>query len=178
MAQLSVDEILSPDFTGGLAARSLVDVRGRRDAVSEVETGLSYLRRLLQGRLDIVLAEQSRRSAGLPAGDLAGLVERLPEILGDHVHAPGLGRLTTIMAPGEIDDGLLAQIEQIVPTTALAALTDLADDRIAGIAEGLEGLEREVSAQRRALHGVLDALQEEIVRRYKSGEATVDTLLR
>jgi hypothetical protein len=34
-----------------------------------------------------------------------------------------------------------------------------------------------VSTARHALHGVLDRLKEEIVRRYRTGEANVDDLL-
>jgi len=35
-----------------------------------------------------------------------------------------------------------------------------------------------VSSDRRALHGAIDALQAEIARRYQTGEASVDSLLR
>jgi hypothetical protein len=41
----------------------------------------------------------------------------------------------------------------------------------------LSDLERAVSSQRRSVHELLDVLQAEIVKRYKSGEATVDALL-
>ncbi|MCU4183142.1 hypothetical protein K6U06_02130 [Acidiferrimicrobium sp. IK] len=177
MAELTVEEILAPGYLEGLAGLPLPEVRARRDAANEVETGLSYLRRMVQGRLDIVLAEQQRRSAGLPPEDLARLVDRLPEILGEHVHAPGLGRLTTIIAPGQIDAELLARIEAVVTTANMSRLPDMSDADVAAISAGLEAVEREVSGQRRSLHEVLDALQEEIVRRYKSGEASVDTLL-
>ena len=178
MADDDVADILDPAFLDGLADLSLAEVRARRDRATQIETGLSYLRRLVQGRLDIVVAERSRRAAGLPPGDLAGLVDRLPEILGDHVHAPGFGRLPTILAPGEVDAALEARIESIVPTATLSGLSELADSDLDQAFEALEGLEREVSAQRRSLHGVLDALQEEIVRRYRSGEASVDSLLQ
>lgn len=177
MTRLTVEEILAPWYLDGLTALPLTDVRSRRDSASEVETGLSYLRRLAQGRLDIVLSERQRRSAGLPPDDLAGLVDRLPEILGEHVHAPGLGRLTTIMAPGDVDTELLARIETVAPTERMSRLLELPDGEVDTIAAGLEAVEREVSGQRRSLHEVLDALQEEIVRRYKSGEASVDHLL-
>ncbi len=39
---------------------------------------------------------------------------------------------------------------------------------------GLSSLEHDVSAERRALHDIQDHLQEELVRRYRSGEANVD----
>jgi len=41
----------------------------------------------------------------------------------------------------------------------------------------MKGLEDEVSTHRRTLHGVIDVVQAEVVRRYSSGEATVDGLL-
>jgi hypothetical protein len=43
--------------------------------------------------------------------------------------------------------------------------------------EKLSSLERSVSSERRALHDIQDRVQEELVRRYRSGEATVDALL-
>jgi len=177
MADLTVEAITAPSFSEGLGAITLPDIRSRRDAANQVESGLSYLRRLAQGRLDIVLAECQRRADGRPAADLADLVDRLPEILGDHVHAPGPGRLSSIDLPDEVDADLQARIEALLPTPALSHLSDLDDADIAAAAAGLEEVERHVSAQRRALHEVVDRLQEEIVRRYRSGAATVEHLL-
>jgi hypothetical protein len=45
------------------------------------------------------------------------------------------------------------------------------------MAAELEEFEREVSKTRRSMHVVLDRLKEEIVRRYRTGEANVDDLL-
>ncbi len=44
-------------------------------------------------------------------------------------------------------------------------------------AERLDVLERSVSSQRKAVFEIVDRLQAEVVRRYRSGEATVDSLL-
>ena len=41
----------------------------------------------------------------------------------------------------------------------------------------MKDLEDEVSSNRRTMHGVIDAVQAEVIRRYSSGEATVDGLL-
>ena len=75
------DRLLSPDLLDGLATRPIDEVRTLRAECVEVETGLSYLRRMVQGPLDIVHREQTRRSAGAE-GDLATLVEDLPDL--DH----------------------------------------------------------------------------------------------
>ena len=44
--------------------------------------------------------------------------------------------------------------------------------------EQLDAFEHEVSGHRRDLFERIDALQAEITRRYKTGEATVDSLLQ
>lgn len=174
MAQLS--EVTDPGYLDGLEQWTLQDVRSRRDEATETETGLSYLRRIVQGRLDIVVAEQRHREHGERA-DMAELVDELPSILSGNVHAPGLGRLPTLLAPGELDPALEGRLEEILPTARLARLPDLPEDELRAAAAALTEFERSVSTQRRAVLDVLDRLQEEIVRRYRTGEATVDSLL-
>jgi hypothetical protein len=139
----------------------------------------SYLRRLVQGRLDIVLSDLRRRQVG-GSTDLHDLVDQLPEILAEHVHAPGNGRLPQWMAPGDpdVDDALVGRVDAVADANVLGRLPSLSDDEVQDLVDRLTELEREISGQRRALHERLDALQEEIVRRYKTGEASVDTLLK
>lgn len=174
MAQLS--EVTEPGYLDGLEGWTLDEVRSRRDRATEIETGLSYLRRIVQGRLDIVVAEQRHRASGERA-DVSDLVDELPSILSGNVHAPGLGRLPTLMAPGEVDAELEQRLETILSAHRLAKLTELDDGDLAVSAEQLTEFERHVSAQRRGVLDVLDRLQEEIVRRYRTGEASVDNLL-
>jgi hypothetical protein len=174
VAQL--DDIMAPDYLEGLEGWSIAQVRSRRDDAREVEIGLSYLRRMVQGRLDIVLAEEERRRHGHSA-DLGDLVDRLPEILGDRVHAPGLGRLPVLIGPGELDAELEERLDSVLPASRLESLDQLDDAGLESVSTGLETLERTVSSQRRAVLDVLDRLQDELVRRYRTGEATVDSLL-
>lgn len=174
MVQLS--DVTDPAYLDGLEGWALQEVRARRAEATEAETGLSYLRRIVQGRLDIVAAEQNHRSHG-ERGELAALVEELPAILSGNVHAPGLGRLPILMAPGEMDPELDRRLEQILPASRLGQLSELGDDELRRSAEELTAFERSISAQRRAVFDVLDRLQDEIIRRYRTGEATVDSLL-
>jgi hypothetical protein len=174
VARLS--DVTEPGWIDGLEGLPLEEVRVRRDQATETETGLSYLRRIVQGRLDIVVAEQRHRASGDHPG-VAELVEELPAILSGNVHAPGLGRLPTLMAPGEIDGGLEERLEEILPASRLGNLGDVDDAALARAAEQLTEFERSISAQRRRVLDVLDRLQDEIVRRYRTGEATVDNLL-
>jgi hypothetical protein len=161
----------------GLEKWPIERVRSQRDEATEVETGLSYLRRITQGRLDIVLSEQHRRQLGESAGDLDELVGRLPEILGDRVHAPGVGRLPVLIGPGELDPALSARLEAVLPAVKLDALQGFDDASLNRAWEALDALERSVSSRRRSVFDVLDRLEDELVRRYRTGEATVDSLL-
>lgn len=171
---------MAPGYLEGLASWSLEDLRARRAEATEVETGLSYVRRIVQGRLDILLAEQQMRGSGEQAGtedSLSGLVDRLPSILGEHVRSPGLGRLPTLMAPGELEPALKDRLEEAMPEARLAEVTLIEDAELSAGIDRLVAFEREVSSLRRSVFDVLDRLQEEIVRRYRTGEATVDSLL-
>lgn len=174
MAQLS--EVTDPGYLDGLDDWPLAEVRAKRDAVTEIETGLSYMRRVVQTRLDIVAAEQRHRESGthLDVSDPEG---ELKEILAENVRAPGLGRLSTLMAPGQLDEHLERQMEEVLPSARVGAVTEIDDAELAKAADGLSTFERTVSAQRRAVLDVLDRLQEEIVRRYRDGGASVDELL-
>ena len=57
-----VDRVLAPDYLVGLSQLSLEEVRARRAEAEQEEVDLSYARRLLQGRVDILRAEQDYRA--------------------------------------------------------------------------------------------------------------------
>lgn len=173
-----IQQLLDPGYLGDLPSRPMEEVRAMRTECQEVETGLSLLRRVVQGRLDIVGLDLSRRAEGGDPADLPDLISRLPAVLSDRTHAPGIGRLPQIMAPGELPAELEAELDAIVGSSRLAEIASLDDDALRRLADDLEAFERKVSQQRQALFDRIDALQAEITRRYKSGEASVDTLLR
>ena len=172
-----VARILDPQYLDDLAGRSTDDIRSMRGDCQDVETGLSFLRRVVQGRLDIVDAELTRRRGG-DAGDLSSLIERLPEILGDHLRAPGNGRLPTSLGAGRVDDELTARLDEIVSSVGHDAITGADHAALTAARDALAELEQDVSVRRRAMFDRIDQLQAELTRRYKSGEASVDSLLR
>jgi hypothetical protein len=173
-----LDDLLDPSYLDDLPARSMDEIRAMRAESQQVETGLSLLRRLVQGRLDIVGVELTRRAEGGDPGDLPDLIARLPEVLADRTHAPGVGRLPQVMAPGELPPGLQDELDSIVGAAELSELQGIDAEQLAAIADRLAVFEQKVSAQRRALFERIDALQAEITRRYRTGEASVDTLLQ
>lgn len=156
---------------------TMEDLRARRAEAQEIEVGLSYLRRVAQGRLDIVAAEVRRRAEGGAPLDSESLVAGLSDILGDHILAPGNGRLPQLLGPNleELDTSTL---DDIAGPGRLAAIGDASDAEIAELIEALSAYEADVSSQRRGLHERIDALQAEITRRYKTGEASVESLLK
>ena len=72
---------------------------------------------------------------------------------------------------------LVAQFDVALPPERFASLPSVADEELRAIAGSLLETEQQVSALRRTLHGIIDAVHGEIIRRYQSGEASVDSLL-
>src|ERR687887_2130720 len=87
-----VDRVLAENYLAGIEQLSLDEVRALRREAQQEEADLSYVRRLLQGRLDIVRAELERRDAHQGGS----VVEQLPEILADAVPSPGSARHLTV----------------------------------------------------------------------------------
>lgn len=181
-SRTELERLLDPGLAAGVGELSLAEVRSRRAACQEVEVALSYLRRMTQGRLDIVHAEMERRSAGgvqpKEGEALADLVEHLPQILADKLTSPGPGRLPTLMAPDVGSSELAAELDAMAGPDRLSDLPALSGQELGDLAQRLGRIEVELSAQRRELHDRIDRFQAELVRRYQTGEATVDNLLR
>jgi hypothetical protein len=173
----ALEHLLAPGYLDDLESRSLEDLRVMRAECQEVETGLSLMRRLVQGHLDIVMIERTRRVEGGAPGDLTDLLARLPEVLADRTQAPGPGRLPGQMAPGELDPSLEAELADLVGTGGVLDPSAVDDAELDRLAEALLALEVDVSGRRRSLFDRLDAVQEEIARRYRTGAASVDNLL-
>jgi hypothetical protein len=160
-----IDHVLDADF--------LTDVRARRHEAEQEEADLSYVRRLLQGRIDIVRAELGRRT-----GDERGsLVDQLAGILADGPVAEphGLGRHNTV-EPSRVADHRRS-VEQLVSDVGVSDVVNRSDDELAESLTRLTNYEAAVSRNRRRVQEVMDACTAEIARRYQSGEATVDDLL-
>lgn len=168
-------DALAPDLLEGLAELPIEEVRARRALCQEVETQLSYVRRLAQGRLDIVASQIKARREGTQ-GDRT-LVEELTEALSDRITAPGFGHLPMVLEPGDIDPELLASLDRAAPPSLVTSPDSMGEDELRQVADALAALERDVSDRRRAMFNRIDTLQAEIVRRYRTGEADVDSLL-
>ncbi len=171
--------ITADDYLGDLTALEMRELRSRRATCQDVETGLSFLRRMVQGRLDVAEAERARRADRTPTGDddLEDLIARLPELLAHSTRSPGNGRLPSAFGTGDIDPDLADELDEIVTTSHLSAPDQLDDGELAAVVTSLESFERRVSELRRTLFDRIDAIEAELTRRYRTGEASVDSLL-
>ena len=158
-----IDRIREPSYLDGIDAMTLEDVRARRDECMAEREYLSLLRRLVQGRAEILEAELASRGTD----DDRSLVDRLSEILASDEPVSSRGEAMRVSAPEE--EMLLARrrVERLVADAGISDPSALDDARLAEAVDVLATEEREVSSQRRDVLRVLDALQDELKRRYK-----------
>ncbi|MFG2319828.1 RsiG family protein [Streptomyces tendae] len=164
-----------------LTVLSLPELRTlRRDAQRE-EADLSYVRRLLQGRIDILRAELAGRgtassSSVVTTAATGSVVERLSEILADApARQRSSARHVTLATPrSEECRRLAAEMMGEVELSDLTARTDV--ELTAGMGR-LVRYEQQVSRSRQRLQRTADGCSAEIARRYREGEAQVDDLL-
>jgi hypothetical protein len=168
-----IDRVLAEDYLAGLTEAPLADVRALRAEAEQEEVDLSYVRRLVQGRVDIVRAELARRAGG----STASLVDSLAEVLSEQTRgaAHGLGRHVTV-EPSRVD-AHQRYVEALVADVDLSDTTARTDEQLQRALEVLQAEEQTVSAKRRQVQTVMDALSAEITRRYRDGEADVSALL-
>ncbi|MFE9768906.1 AmfC protein [Streptomyces sp. NPDC005808] len=168
-----------------LAVLRLAELRVLRRDAQRDEADLSYVRRLLQGRIDILRAELARRGglrahgAGQPRVVGSGepsVVERLSEILTDAParHRSSARHVTVGTPHGEEYRRLASDMLSEVELSDLEARTD--EELGAGMGR-LVRYEQQVSRRRQQLQRTADDCSAEIARRYREGEAQVEDLL-
>jgi len=165
-----IDRIRRPDFLDGLETLPLEELRARRDECLSEREYLSLLRRLVQGRAEILRAEIERRGGATQEGSI---VDRLSHILTAEPQGPSRGEAVKVGVPEE--EMLLARrrVERLVADAGLSDPGALDDARLAGAADLLAAEEREVSSFRSDVLETLDALQDELKRRYRDDPSLV-----
>ncbi|MET9436259.1 ABC transporter substrate-binding protein [Streptomyces sp. NPDC006551] len=163
----ALPESPQPDIAG----LRLPELRAlRRDAQGD-EADLSYVRRMLQGRIDILRAELARRT-----DPEAPVLDRLSEILAD---APSRlrtsARHVTLSTPRSEEYRRLAT--EMLSEVELSDLSARTDEELHQAMGRLAGYEQQVSRRRQQLQRTADDCSAEIARRYREGEAQVDDLL-
>lgn len=159
-----IDRILEADFLRDVQSRPITEIRLMKSDCAEEEKSLSYERSLLHSRLKLLRAELDRRAEGVTSS----LVDSLPGILADE------RRASRGAFPGGdpfIPDKPSRRVSKLVSDDTLLKLPTMPEDEIKAHIDEMVAVEREVSDTRARVHGVLDALNHELARRYQSGEA-------
>ncbi|MEW1635036.1 AmfC protein [Streptomyces sp. NPDC093801] len=158
-------------LTTPAAALGLPELRALRRDAQRDEADLSYVRRLLQGRIDILRAELARRT-----DPEAPVVDRLSEILADAPSSRSASaRHVTLGTPHNEEFRLLAA--EMLSDVELSDLDARTDAELHEAMARLVRYEQQVSRRRQQLQRTADDSSAEITRRYREGEAQVDDLL-
>ena len=177
VADPALDEILDEAHLEGLEEQTTAQLRELRGRCERHERAVSYTRRVLQGRLDILRAELLRRE-GRGDGEAATLLSRLPDILGhDHVATDPLqARATRLDVPAEAAP-LERELDAIVDDAKLLELPEAPVADLRDLIDRLGAHEEHLSSLRRALFDRIDRLRDELAERYKDGRANIGELL-
>ena len=175
--QRRLDRILDASYLDAVAQRTTDEVRRMRDECEEEESGISFARRVLQGRLDILRADALRRQRESGDSEDGSLLAALPTILSDDPPVSMVrARVTRFLVPPSVQYHR-REVERLVDEEVLAHVSDRSTAELSELVARLAAKEVELSAVRRELLARLDRLQEELTRRYREGEADVREVL-
>lgn len=148
---------------------SLDELRSLRTELQQQDDVVSYARRVAQARLDLVKSEMARRAEDGAVSD------EVTEVLSQHL----TGGPARPPRPAEdlSDNTLSSELDAICTESGFGRIEELDEAALADLAEAIEAFERRVSQDRRERFDLLDNLSAELVRRYRDGEADVDSLL-
>jgi hypothetical protein len=173
-ARRTIDRIVDPSYLTNLQNMPIDELRKKKDECEGLEVEISYARRLIQGKLDILRHSAERLAEGDKLG-VSEMVEDLPGILADGVGGAA-SRLPRIMAPHNAENHR-REVERLASTADLARLEELTSDEIDEIVQRLTEAERDTSQRRRRIQGVMDQLTAELIRRYREGQEDPTALL-
>jgi hypothetical protein len=150
---------------------SLDELRQLRQQLQLEDDVVSYARRVAQARLDIVAAEREHRTEHVEVE----VGEELRSVLSHHL----TGGPARPPRPTEdfSDHPLAVELDEVCAAGGLGRLRELDDAELVALSDAIAAFEARLSSDRRARFEQLDALSAELVRRYRDGEADVESLL-
>jgi hypothetical protein len=170
----TMDRIVDPSYLDNLQAMPIDELRRKKDECESIEAEVSYARRLIQGKLDI-LRHGAERLAGGDKLELNQMVGDLPGILSDGAGGSP-GRLPRILASVNLD-AQRRDVELVASDADLARLDELSAQEVGDLVNRLATSEKETSQHRRCIQVVMDQLTAELVRRFREGSEDPTALL-
>lgn len=175
-----IDRVLAPGFCDDVRSLDSDELRHRLTEAEQEEADLSYNRRLLQGRIDLLVAEQDRRvaepgreqrpgtrsDADIVAALTAVLTEDRPQA------SPAQVRLNR-STPSRVGEHR-RDVESAVADVRLSDASTLDDAALTEVLAWLRALERRVSDSRREVLHVVDVLSTEVADRVAAGAMSAD----
>jgi hypothetical protein len=168
-----LDQVLDPAFVADLAGLDERELRERRDGAQQEEADLSYVRRLLQGRLDLLDAERAHRTGERPSPGMgaartdAELVELLTRVLTDETRTTrGSGRHLSV-EPSRVGEHR-REAELAAADVRTSSPAHLGDADLEATITRLRHLEKQASSTRRQVQAVEQQLTDELTRRLQA----------
>jgi hypothetical protein len=147
---------------------SVGEIRAQRQSLQGEEDAISFVRRLAQGRLDLVQDEQRRRASGsdTPAGSLS---ERLAEVFGQQQGGGSARppRETNVSS----DHPLVKELDEMCEHYQFESLENLDDKVISELEDALGMFEKTCSKLRHGLFEKIDALTGALVKSVRESGA-------
>jgi len=159
--------VTDPAYVEDLGSLTMDELRDRRRVLDDLDTELSFYRRMLHGLMDLLSFEMRRRSGE----ETRSLIEALPQILADGIDGPSrnvIPRDLPLTLPELSGEGNRT-IDHVLGDGFLTHLPSLDDEELDDIQGILAATEEEVSAQRRSVYEIHDRISAEITRRYRDG---------
>jgi hypothetical protein len=166
--------VLDPKFVEGLHDLLIDEVRRRRDQALAEREFLSYLRRIVQVRQDMMRIEQERRTSGAAPGHI---VDRLTKVLAEGPPRTSRGEALRFSLTADEMEDADRRVQELQGSLADAPAEGSGDDELADALAALTGEERAVSTSRIAVFRVHDALQDELKRRFRADPSSVQSHL-
>lgn len=175
-----IDRVLAPSYLEDLSHLDIEGIRTRRAEAQQEEVDLSYARRLLQGRIDLMRAEQASRRGQGPLAAHPQTDEEIVAALKVILCDDPSGQETPVRhigaEPSRVGEHR-REAERAVADVGGSDLSSTTDEQLAEALSELAAIEGRLSRSRKRVQRVVDALTDEIARRYRVGEVTmVDSL--
>lgn len=160
----AIDRVMAPEFVQGLADLPMGELRERRQVAMREEADLSYVRRMLQGRLEILEAELDLT----PDETDEQLVARLTRAMMANTTATTSSGHHVVSEPVRLAERR-RYVERLISDVGLSDVTTMSETEIRSAVAQLAEQEQIVSRLRHQVHEVIDVLTAELAQRYQSG---------